>query len=87
MSFSFGAPQTTANTTGFAFGAANTTIGGQQQTQPAPAFGLPATSLSTPAASTSAPTLNFGPGNTNTRYEKRNILNDRRTMLIEFNAL
>lgn len=70
MSFSFGSPQSAANTTGFAFG--GTTIGAQQQTQPAPTFGLPATSLSAPAAATSAPTLNFGLGNATTRYEIMN---------------
>lgn len=70
MSFSFGAPQSTANTTGFAFGASNTTIGAQQQTQPAPAFGLPVTSMSTPVAASAAPTLNFGLGNATTMYEK-----------------
>lgn len=68
MSFPFGAPQTTASTTGFMFGASNTTIGAQQpQAQQAPAFGLSATSLAAPAAATSASTLNFGLGNATTR--------------------
>lgn len=70
MSFSFGAAQTPANTSGFAFGAPNTTIGAQQQTLPAPSFGLPATSMSTPVAATSAPTLNFGLGSATSRYEQ-----------------
>lgn len=70
MSFSFSGPQTTANTTGFGFGASNTIIGGQQQTQPASAFGLQATSMSTPAAATSTPTLNFGLGSATTRYDQ-----------------
>lgn len=79
MSFSFGAPQTTASATGFSFGAPNTTFGGQPQAQqPAPAFGfdnsaakLPGTSLTAtapaPAAATTAPVLNFGLGSATTR--------------------